>query len=469
MAETHHIPGFQGTILAPGDAGYDTARRLWNGMIDKRPGLIARCAGRTDVAAAIRYARSTNTKLAVRAGGHSFPGHSMCDGGMVIDLSPMKDVRVDAAQRLATVDPGVLWGELDTATQAFGLAVTGGQVSHTGVAGLTLGGGLGWLMRKYGLTCDSLLAAEVVTASGDVVQASEEVNPDLFWALRGGGGNFGVVTRFEFRLHPVTAIYGGHIAYPLEEAARVLPAWAEHAAKARDELSTGAAFVTMPDGQKIVGISIANLGDTATGERAAAPFRRLGRVLMEQLGPIPYTALQQMIDGSAVPGRRYYMKSGFLDAIDEEVAARYARAYTRSTSPLDLVIIVQMGGAVARVPECATAFPHRRAAYGTSIFATWEDPARDAAQVAWAKGAWMMLEPRTTGGVYVNELGNEGTDRIVAAYGVETYDRLRRIKGRYDPDNVFSLNQNIPPAAEVAAISERRSQRPGGGDHLASR
>jgi FAD/FMN-containing dehydrogenase len=440
-------PAVRGQVLTPEDPGFDDARKVWNGMFDRHPAAIVRCLGAADVIAALRWARGTGLPIAVRAGGHSFPGHSSCDGGIVIDVSPMKGVRVDPAARRAHCGPGLLWGDLDRETQAFGLAVTGGQISHTGIAGLTLGGGLGWLMRKQGLTCDNVSSFDVVTASGDLVRASEKENADLFWALRGGGGNFGIVTNFEYTLHPLTAVVGGLMAFPLPQAPEVLPAWSEIIAGAPDELLTVGGTLTAPDGNKAVAIAVGYQGS----EDGVAPylerFRKLGTVVMEQIGPMPYVVLQTILDASAVPGRRYYMKSGVLQAahVSRDLAGVYTDSYGASNSPLDVAIIVQMGGAVSRVPIEATAFPHRQAAFQTTILAVNEDPADDASRAAWARTFWRGIEPATQG-VYVNELGDEGAERIQEAYGAETFRRLRTIKAKYDPENVFRLNQNIPPA-----------------------
>jgi len=434
----------RGTLLRAGDPGYDESRHVWNGMIDRRPALIAQCAGTADVALAVQFARTYDLLIAVRGGGHSFPGHSTCDGGLVIDLSPMRRVEVDPQDRRARAEGGVRWGELDRATQEHGLAVTGGQVSHTGIAGLTLGGGMGWLMREHGLTVDNVLTAEVVSADGAQLRASAEDNPDLFWALRGGGGNFGVVTRFEYQLHPVgPMLYGGLIGYPIAQAVNVFRDARDYLATAPDALSATLALLHSPEGQPLAGVVACYTGDLGSAEPVVAPLRRLSTPVMEQVGPIPYVAVQQMIDQVAAPGLRYYMRSNILDRLDEETIGIAADHFARCPSPQSLVIFVQMGGAVARVAPEATAFPHRQAAYSFTALSIWADPRADDDNIAWLRTLWADVRPRLPNAVYVNELtGDEGEARIRAAYG-PAYERLSTVKRRYDPANVFRLNQNI--------------------------
>ncbi len=437
----HH----QGAVLISGEPGYDEARRIWNGMIDRRPAVIARSVSTADVAVAIAYARDRDLILSVRGGGHSFPGHSVNDGGMMIDLSPMKRVEVDPKQRTVRAQPGVLWGELDGATHAHGLAVTGGQISHTGIAGLTLGGGIGWLMRKYGLTCDNLLAAEIVTADGRIVRASAGENGDLFWGLRGGGGNFGVVTEFTYQLHPVKFVLGGLLAFPLPVGMQVLQSLRDYLPTLPDELTTTTFLLTTPDGHKALGVGLCYCGDPSNGELWAAPIRRMGPVVMEQLGAMPYPALQSMLDQVAVPGRRYYLKSNFVGELYDDALDVLIDAYMRVPSPLSAILLVQMGGAVSRMEHATTAFYHRDAAMSFSAFASWTDPAEDQASIDWTRQLWEKLQPHMPAGVYVNELADEGEERVRAAYG-PAYDRLALLKQKYDPDNLFSLNQNIRPA-----------------------
>ncbi|MCX6021939.1 MAG: FAD-binding protein, partial [Chloroflexi bacterium] len=349
--------------------------------------------------------------------------------------------------RTVRAEPGLLWGELDRETQAFGLAVTGGQISHTGIAGLTLGGGLGWLMRKHGLPCDNLLSVDVVTADGDLLTASASENPDLFWGVRGGGGNFGVVTSYEYQLHPLGLVLGGLIAFPLPEAPAVLRAYRDYMRTTPDELTTVAAFLTSPDGHPIVGIAVCYAGDLETGAKLVEPIRGFGTVVMEQVGPMPYAILQGMLDASAEPGRRFYMRSNFLNDLDDGAIDLMTEAYGRTPSPLNAVIIIQMGGAVSRVARESTAFYHRDAAYSLSILGGWLEPQGDTENTTWARSLWDTLQPHAASGVYVNELGaGESEERIKAAYGGSTYDRLVALKTKYDPANFFRLNQNIPPS-----------------------
>ncbi len=436
----------RGTVVLPTDRGYDEHRRVWNGMVDKRPGVIVRCGGAADVMAAVNYAREHGLRIAVRGGGHSFPGYSVCDDGLVIDLSPMKGVRIDADGRRVHAEPGLLWADLDRETQAVGLATTGGMISHTGISGLTLGGGFGWLARKHGLAIDNLLSAHVVTADGRLVHASADENPDLFWGLRGGGGNFGVVTSFEYRVHPLGLIYGGLVAYPLAQAQQVLRGFHETMLEAPDTLSGVGVMLTTPEGHPAVGIVVGYFGDDVSeGERLAAPLRKLGTVAMEQLGPMPYTVLQSMLDQSAARGRRYYMRSNFMTDLSPAAIDVFAEAYGRVPSPLTAVLIVSLGGAVSRVAPEATAYFHRGARYTMTVLDCWVDRKDDDANIGWVRQLWDKMGSHMAQGVYVNELHDEGTDRVRAAYG-PSYDRLAALKRQYDPSNLFRLNQNIQPA-----------------------
>lgn len=436
----------RGQVVSPADNGYDEFRRVWNGMFDRRPRLIARCTGAADVVAAVNYARENELLVAVRGGGHSFPGFSVCDDGLMIDLSPMKGIRVDPRTRTARAEPGVLWSELDRETQSFGLATTGGMISHTGIAGLTLGGGFGWLSRKHGHVIDNLLSADVVTAEGTLVHASAEENPELFWGLRGGGGNFGIVTSFEYRLHPLGMVYGGLVAYPLPEARQVLRGFHEVVQSAPDELSAVGVLLTTPDGHPAVGIAPAYFGDDlARGERLIAPLRKLGTVAMEQLGPMPYTALQSMLNDAATPHRRYYMRSNFMNTVSDDGIDVFVESYKKVPSPLTSVVIVSLGGAVSRVSGDATAYYHRSAPYTMSVIHCWLEAKDDGPNIGWLRELWDNVTPHLAEGVYVNELQDEGADRIRAAYG-PAYQRLAALKRRYDPSNVFKLNQNIQPA-----------------------
>jgi len=436
----------RGAILAPTDTAYQSYRRIWNGMIDRHPALIFRCAGAADVIIAIKTARDAGLPIAVCGGGHSFPGFSTCDNGVMIDLRSMKGIRVDPVARRARAEPGNTWSDYDRETQAFGLASTGGMISHTGIAGLTLGGGFGLLMRKHGLAVDNLVSADVVTADGGLVHANANENPDLFWALRGGGGNFGIVTSFEYNVHPVgPTVFGGLVAFPLSEATRVLPGVQELMAEASDDLSTVTVMITTPDGHKAVGIAFCFVGNLSDAEAAIAPFRKIATPVMEQLGPMPYTAAQTMFDAAATPGNRYYIRSNYVEDASEAFAGMLAEGFAQAPSPLSAVVMPYMRGAVARVPAEATAYFHRNAAFTFTLLGSWTDPSDDSANVTWLKQLWSRLAPHLPNAVYVNELEEEGNDRVRSAYG-PSYGRLSAIKKRYDPSNLFRLNQNIAPA-----------------------
>ena len=446
--------GFTGTVVAPGDRDYDSARAIWNGSIDVRPALIAQCHTTDDIVAAVTLTRAAGLVLAVRAGGHSVAGLSTCADGVVIDLSSMRRVDVDIDRRTATVQPGATWGDLDAATAAHGLATTGGLISTTGVAGLTLGGGIGWLQGKYGLSCDNLVAADMVTADGDVVRVSESERPDLLWGLRGGGGNFGIVSRFEFALHPVSTILGGLLLFPLERGKEILAVFGEWAADAPDEASMLAAIMTAPPepfvppdivGQKAVAILGCWCGDLDAGATAFEPLRALSPSA-DVFGPMPYVALQGMLDGGAGSGLRNYFRGGFVDDLGDKIIDIAIEHGTRMPSPMSQIHFHQMGGAVGRVPRDATAFSGRHAGYTYNVISTWTDPTEDAQHIAVNREAAAALAPLSTGGGYVNFVGDADADRVRSLYGDELYDRLARLKREYDPSNLFSRNQNITPA-----------------------
>jgi FAD/FMN-containing dehydrogenase len=447
---------FQGELIRPDDPGYEVARRVWNGMIDKRPALIARCTGTADVVAALRFARERELPLAVRGGGHSVAGTAVCDGGVVIDLSPMKGVSVDPESRVARVQAGVLLGELDTATQAFGLATPAGIVSHTAVAGLTLGGGIGWLTRKLGATVDNLRSACVVTADGEHVNADERENPDLFWGLRGGGGNFGIVTAFEFGLHPVgPTVVAGPVYYALEDGVEVLRRYREVAAAAPDELTTilnlrqAPALPLLPaelHGRPVVTVVACWAGELERGERAVQPLRELGTPLVDLLGRRPFLELQGLFDPAVPHGWHYYWKSIETPPFEEALIDTLIDHTSRITSPRSYTIIFQLGGALARVAEDATAYSQRDAHFNVNINAVWlEGDTRADEHIRWTRDFYGAVEPHAGGRVYVNFLGDEGEERVRAAYGEEKYERLRALKRRYDSTNVFRLNPNIAP------------------------
>jgi len=451
MSTTAAPLSLQGDVLEPGDPGYDEARSIWNGSFDKRPALIARCSGVADVIAALAHARAEGFEIAVRGGGHSIPGHSSSEGGIVIDLSPMKGIRVDPARRTVRAQAGVTWGELDRETQAFGLAVTGGQITHTGIAGLTLGGGLGWLMRNFGLTCDNLIAADVVTADGRLVHASDDENPELLWGLRGGGGNFGVVTSFEFRLHDLPLVLAGPIVHRAERGAEGLRFLRDFLADAPDALTTFGVFATCPPhepfpaelwGQPVFLIVPCWSGDLDEGQRVVQPLREFGPPDADLCGPMPYTALQSMLDGAAPWGMRHYGKSGLLAGLDDAVIDALVDHASRFEDPLSQVMVGQLGGAVSRVAPDATAFSGRGAKFFYHCILLWDDPAGDERHAQLARSLAAALSQHGAGS-YVNFQDAEGDVRD--AYADRTYERLVALKREYDPENVFRLNQNIRP------------------------
>jgi FAD/FMN-containing dehydrogenase len=445
---------FAGQLIGPGDEGYETARRVWNGMVDRRPVLIARCADEGDVVAALSFARERGLPVAVRGGGHNVAGNAVCDGGVVIDLSRMKSIDVDSAGRTARAQPGVLLGELDRATQAFGLATPTGNVSMTGVAGLTLGGGLGWIARKHGPACDNLLSADVVTADGDRVTTSADENPDLLWGLRGGGGNFGVVTSFEYRLHPVgPQVIAGGVVHAFADAPDVFRFFADYVATAPDELSVTAStfraapgFPVAPEmhGELVTVLAVCYAGDLATGERVLRPLRSFGRPLADLVAPMPYAALQSGSDAAYPSGQHNYWKSHYIDELTDAAIARIIEHAPRMTSPLSSFYLQHLGGAISRAGADTAAFGHRDAAFDFAILTVWRDPAEDAEHVTWARDFFAAMQPHATG-VYVNNLGTEGADRVRAAYAPATFERLVALKGTYDPHNIFRLNQNVAP------------------------
>jgi FAD/FMN-containing dehydrogenase len=436
-------PGFTlgGTVIRRGDATYDQARRVWNGMIDRSPAMIVRCASTPDVVAAVNYARDAGLVLAVRGGGHNAGGLALCDDGLVIDLSGMRSVSVDAERRTARVQGGALWRDFDAAAHPHGLATTGGVISTTGVGGLTLGGGLGWLMRQHGLACDNVTAVEIVTADGTVRHASASENPDLFWAVRGGGGNFGVVTSFEFRLHPMRTLYAGMLVYPGSRAAEVLRRYRDVAMNAPDELTVFAAMMTSPEGMPITAVLTAYNGSVSAGEAALKSLRDLGPVA-DQVAEMPYPALNSMLDEGFPSGLNVYWRSDFLKALPDEAIDTLCDRFNAITSPLSALLIEQFGGAVARVPADETAFAQRDALFNLAVISRWTDPATADTHIAWARQSSEAARPFASGGVYVNYLGAEGADRVRAAYGAK-YDRLVAVKQKYDPSNLFRTNQNI--------------------------
>ena len=453
----HLRESVSGPVIGPYDEEYDEARAIWNGMIDRRPACIARCRGVADVVAAVRFARERELLVAVRSGGHGVGGHAICDGGLVIDLSPMKGIRVDPAARTARAEAGVLWGELDRETQLHGLATVGGIVTHTGIAGLTLGGGIGWLMRKHGATVDNLVSVDLVTADGEVLTASEDENPDLFWGLRGGGGNFGIVTSFEYRLHRVGPIVlAGPIFHPFEDAGEVLRFYREFIAAAPDELTTifdlpGAPPLSfLPEdvhGKPIVMVGACYAGAAEEGIEVLRPLKEFGTPIADLLEPKPYTALQSMFDSLVPHGWHRYWKSVELPPLTDAAIDTLVEHASALTSPKSYCIVFQLGGALARVGEDETAYSQRDAAHNVSINAVWTaDDAEGERHVAWARDFYSAMQAHAGGRVYVNFLGDEGADRVRQAYGARQYERLAKLKRAYDPTNFFRMNQNISPA-----------------------
>jgi FAD/FMN-containing dehydrogenase len=434
----------RGQLTCPGDDGYDDARKVWNGIIDRRPALIARCAGVADVINAVNFAREQNLLVAVRGGGHNVAGTAVCDGGILIDLSRMKGVRVDPAKRTARAAAGLTWGELDYEAQAFGLATIGVDVSTVGIAGLTLGGGFGWLVRNYGLACDNLLSVDIVTAEGRSLTASATQNADLFWGVRGGGGNFGIITSFEYRLHPVGQLLAGMVLHPLANAKEVLKFYRYYTSTAPDELTAWAILLTAPDGVHTVAIFICYNGPSAAAQRAVQPLREFGPPLEDHIGPMSYREVQTMFDAAFPSGRQNDWKSSFLGELSDDAIDIMVARFATVPSPQSAVLIEHLGGAVSRVGEEETAFSHRDAQYSFVILSMWPGPAESAENIQWTDALWQAMQPFSSGGVYVNYLGEEGEDRVEAAYG-RNYERLIALKNKYDPTNLFRHNQNIKP------------------------
>jgi hypothetical protein len=434
----------RGKVIRRGDRDYDAARKIWNGMIDKHPTLIVRCSGAGDVIRAVQFARSHDLEAAVRGGGHSLPGLSLSEGGLVIDLSNMKGIRVDAAKRIAWAEAGLTLGEFIHETQTYGLATTTGIVSHTGLAGLTLGGGMGWLAGKYGLTIDNLLAVDIVTADGQLLTASETEHSDLFWAVRGGGGNFGVVTSFELRLHPVGQVLGGLIAHPFSRAKEALRFYREFITHCPDDLTVHASIITTPDGQPAVGIKPVYVGALADGERALAPLRRFGPPVSDTVHPMSYLESISLLDATNTPGWSYFQQASALREFSDKVTDTMVEFGAKRTSPLSVVVAEHLHGAATRVDQTATAFASRHEHVTVSGVAIWRSgPAEP--HVSWSRDFAAALQPSSEHGAYVNFLGDEGPERVRASYG-PNYARLAAIKRQYDPTNFFHLNQNIIPA-----------------------
>jgi FAD/FMN-containing dehydrogenase len=439
---------FRGDILTPGSPEYEASRRIWNAMIDRRPAAIARCSGPADVRAAVRFSIDQGVYPAVRGGGHNAAGLAMVDGGLVVDLSSMKGIFVDPANSEATAQMGLTWGEFDRETQLYGLATTGGLISTTGIAGLTLGGGVGWLMGRCGLACDNTLSYDVVVASGELIRASANEHADLFWALKGGGGNFGVVTSITYRMYPISTVISGMVLYPLAHAREVMGFYRDFVMSGLpDELIVYAAALSTPDGHPVIALLPAWCGDNLEeGERVLEPLRKFGTPIADMVSRMPYPAMQQMIDGVAPFGLRSYWKSRFLrDLPDEAIDAFVGFAESR-TSPRSITVLEHSHGAMSRVLPDATAFPTRTAPFDLVLISAWTNPEEDARHVGWTREFHSAMQPWSAGSVYVNSLDQDDTARVPEAYGAN-YKRLCAVKATYDPGNLFRRNQNIQPLA----------------------
>ncbi|MGA7669248.1 MAG: FAD-binding oxidoreductase [Nitrolancea sp.] len=437
----------RGTLLKPGNPAYDDARHIWNAMIDRRPAMIARCMGTADVMAAVRFARDHQIRASIKGGGHNVAGNAVCDDGLMIDLSLMKSVRIDPTDRTARVEPGVTWGEFDAEAQTFGLATTGGIVTTTGVAGFTLGGGVGWLNGLHGLACDNLLSADVVTADGSLLHANDRENEDLFWAIRGGGGNFGIVTSFEYQLHPHAQVLGGPVFHPVDRASEVLRFYRDFVANAPDELTAEAGFLTDPDGNRLVGIVVCYAGDISEGERVIEPVRSFGPPIADLIGPIPYTVMQSLFDAGFPNDRQNYWKSRLLPELSDGAIDTIVERASSMPSPLSMTFIHHYHGAYNRVGTTETAYPHRGAHHDVLILANWTDPTESDVHVGWARDLYRALQPHAANNAVLNFMGmDEADDRVRSSYG-ENYERLVAIKDKYDPTNFFRMNQNVRPSS----------------------
>jgi FAD/FMN-containing dehydrogenase len=446
-----------GAVIHPGDDGYDEARSVFNAMIDKRPALIVRPTNSAGVVAAVNMARERNLPIAVRCGGHSVSGMGTCDNGVLINLSLMKGVDVDVAARSARVNAGVLAGELDRDTQIYGMATPTGRVTTTGVGGFTLGGGYGWLSQKYGLACDNLISVDVVTADGRPVKASESENADLFWGVRGGSSNFGVVTSYEFRLHPVgPTVLGGMVMHPIADAKERLRAWRDYVEQAPDELSTACAIFKAPPepfvpaelhGKPVLGMLVMYIGDPDEGTDVVRPLKELGPPAVDGIEPMPYTAFQEILDPTAPWGTQVYNSGEHLRELSDEAIDTFVEFASKLEAPLSQAIMFRHGGAVSRVSDDANAAGHRDAAYLMHPIAVWDDPAESEKHISWCRRLCEAMRPHTTGGVYLNMTMDEGEDRVRAGYDPAKYERLVALKDKYDPGNLFSVNQNIKPSS----------------------
>ena len=446
LASTELQPLLKGKILVEGDVDYDRCRKIWNGMIDRKPAIIVQCKTTDDICHAVKFAKSHNMLLSVKAGGHNISGNAVCDGGLMIDLSPMKTVKVNPDEKLAEVEMGATWSEFDAATQRHGLATTGGVVSSTGVAGLTLGGGVGWLVRKHGLSCDNLVAAELVNAEGEIVRTSLHENPDLLWGLRGGGGNFGIVSSMKFRLHKTgPTVLGGIIIHTRDKAREVLQFYREFMKTAPQELTLYTGLLTSPEGVPVIAFIGCYSGDLEEGEKVIQPLRNFGTPVADMFQPMPYLQVQTLLDASVAHGHRYYWKSGFLKELTDEAIDIIISHMASNPSPLSATILELYGGASKQEPEGGTAYPHREVLFDLVIMSHWIETKDDQLNINWNRKVWEALQPCLSHKVYVNTLGVEGQERVKEAYG-KNYERLAQLKRKYDPDNFFHMNQNIIPA-----------------------
>ncbi len=437
---------FSGTILQPGDEGYDDARRVHNGLIDRRPAIIARCAGTADIQDAVKLARASGLEISVRGGGHNVAGRAVAEGGLMIDLSPMRGIHVDPTAQTARAQGGVLWSELNREAHAHGLAVTGGAISSTGIAGFTLGGGLGWLMAKHGLGADNLIGVELVTADGEVLNVSDDTHPDLMWALRGGGGNFGIAASLVYRMHPLKMVAGGLIAHPIDAAGDMLRFYRDAVADCTDDLTVFAAVVHAPDGSgmKLAAMVVFHTGDPAEAERDIAPFTSWGSPAVVDVGPMPYPVINTLLDAAYPKGALNYWLSSFTTGMPDGLIDTVVERFASVPSPMTAILFEHFHGAVTRVGPTETAVPHREEGWNLLLPSEWMDPADTEANIAWTKDSFAALSEHFRGGRWLNYLGDDQDDAISAAYG-PNYDRLVEVKRRYDPENVFHLNHNIVP------------------------
>ena len=450
MLATDALDAFRSTVcgelILADSPSYDVARRVWNGNVDRRPAMVLRCTGPADVRSAVDFVRTHGLLVSLRGGGHSAPGYGTNDGGVVIDMSRMKGIQVDPIRRTVRAQGGVLWADLDHETRPFGLATPGGVVSNTGIAGLTLGGGLGWLMGKHGLSVDNLLSADVVTADGKFRTASAADNPDLFWALRGGGGNFGAVTSLEYRLHPVSEVLGGMLLYPLDQAAALLRYYRDLCATLPDEAEAYAALLTSPDGARLAALLLGYNGPVAEGEKVLAPARAFGKPIADLVAPMPHAARQSMLDDpGAKNGLHRYWRSAYVDHLPDEFIDLLVKAAATFTSPLSSFFLFFQHGAATRVPTTATAYAARRPLWDFDVVGQWTDASESAGHIAWVREVWGRLQPHLLGSVYINHMAaDDRPETVRASYG-ENYARLRELKAAYDPTNLFRVNSNITP------------------------